>query len=90
MELIETNMDNETMIALCSLGICQSQNLQYLDLRNNIFDEKGLIALVKALKKHMTLKFLFLEDLKFSKKQASMLADFLGEENCKIEQLSLN
>ena len=43
-------------------------SLEYLDLRNNIFDEQGLIAIVKALKENMTIKYLFLEDLKFTKK----------------------
>ena len=64
-------------------------SLEYLDLRQNIFDEEGMVGLVNALKENMSIKHLFLESMTINNKQALVLADMLGEENCNIQQLEL-
>lgn len=52
--------------------------MEYLDLRHNIFDTEGLQALIKALEEINCIKHLYLESMRIDKKEAKMLAGFLG------------
>ena len=42
-------------------------SLEYLDLRQNIFDQEGMVGLVNALKENMSIKHLFLESMTINK-----------------------
>ena len=49
LELIDAGIDCDCMLELCN-GIKECTSLDYLDLRKNIFDSKGLAALILSLK----------------------------------------
>ena len=74
------------MLELCN-GIKECTSLEYLDLRKNIFDSKGLAALILSLKQHMRVKHLALEGMRFDHSEALMLADFLACDDCMIESI---
>ena len=61
------------MLELCK-GLRDSMSMDYLDLRQNIFDAKGLAALIQSLKEHMSVKHLALEGMRFDHAEAKMLA----------------
>ena len=41
-------------------------SLEFLDLRHNIFDSRGLAGTISALRESMSIKHLYLEDMKIS------------------------
>jgi Ran GTPase-activating protein (RanGAP) involved in mRNA processing and transport len=67
-------------------GISSSSSLEHLDLRRNIFDEKGLEDLLEALKAHMCIKNIIMEGTQIGMKEAQMLAHFFERPDCKIEE----
>lgn len=62
LHLIDAGIDCDTLLELCH-GLRESQSMEYLDLRHNIFDAKGLAELVRALGTHMSVRHLYLESL---------------------------
>jgi Ran GTPase-activating protein (RanGAP) involved in mRNA processing and transport len=62
LHLIDAGLDCDTLLEICS-GISETMSLEYLDLRQNIFDKAGLQGLIKALEKSMTIKHLYLESM---------------------------
>ena len=89
LHLIDAGIDCDTMLELCN-GLRDSSSMEYLDLRHNIFDAKGLAELIRALGQHMSVKHLYLESLPIDHSEARMLADFFAQDTCLIEELELN
>ena len=65
-------------------------SLEFLDLRHNIFDSKGLAGTISALRESMSIKHLYLEDMKISLSDAKLLAEFFLQNDCMLEELELN
>jgi hypothetical protein len=65
-------------------------SLEYLDLRHNIFDEEGLGELIKSLKENCSIKHLYLESMSIGENEALLLAEFIKQKDCRIEELELN
>ena len=74
------------MLELCK-GLKESMSIDYLDLRQNIFDRKGLATLIESLKEHMSVKHLALEGMSIDLDQAVMLADFIACDDCMLESI---
>lgn len=64
LHLIDTGIDSETLQEICK-GIAKSDSLEYLDLKQNIFDKKGIRCLIDAVSANMTVKHLYLEGVAF-------------------------
>ena len=45
LHLVDVGLDDDTLITVCK-GIAKSKSMEFLDLRHNIFDEKGLAVLI--------------------------------------------
>ena len=73
------------MLELCT-GLKESMSMDYLDLRQNIFDQKGLAALIQSLKEHMSVKHLALEGMRFDHAEAEMLARMKMEQERKKQE----
>lgn len=87
--LNDTGLGDTAMVTLCE-GISQSTDLRILDLRNNYFEEIGLGALIKSLKKIWTVTDLHLEGCKVESKEAELMASYLVDTRCKIKTISLH
>jgi len=72
LHLHDAGLDCETLLALCK-GLKDSMSLEYLDLRYNIFDDKGLAGLISSLRENMSIKSLYMESMKIDVKEAKML-----------------
>ena len=75
LHLVDSGLDCETLLEVCK-GVKESMSLEYLDLKHNIFDDKGLAGLIPALQENMSIKHLYLESMPISFNEAKRLANF--------------
>ena len=87
--LIDCGIGNRALKEIAK-GIKEAICLQYVDLRHNNFETEGLRALIDALKATMACKVLQIEGYYFKMEEAEMIASFLNEPNCVIEELDLH
>ena len=74
--LIDTGLDCDTLQEICK-GIKQSDALQYVDLKQNIFDKRGLRSLIDSLKANMCVKHLYLESVMIHFEEAKLLSAYI-------------
>ena len=87
--LIESGIGDYAMIELAK-GIKEAVCLEFVDLRHNHFESEGFVALVDALKCTMACKVLQLEGFHIHEEDALLLADFLTQPNCLLEEFDLH
>jgi Ran GTPase-activating protein (RanGAP) involved in mRNA processing and transport len=87
--LVDAGLDCDTLLEIAK-GLKQSMSLEFLDLRHNIFDSRGLAGTISALRESMSIKHLYLEDMKISLSDAKLLAEFFEQSDCMLEELELN
>ena len=71
-------------------GIEQHPSLKYLDLKNNIFEEEGLEALLVALNTTQSCETLYLSGFKITSFNGDVFANLLQANDCRINNLELN
>ena len=62
---MDAGLDCDTLLEI-SRGLKQSMSLEFLDLRHNIFDHKGLAGMIKSLRESMSVQHLYLEGMRIS------------------------
>jgi len=60
LHLIDVGLDSKGLIEI-SKGLKYCILLEHLDLRKNVFDQKGLEAIINALMETMSIRHLYLE-----------------------------
>jgi Ran GTPase-activating protein (RanGAP) involved in mRNA processing and transport len=65
LSLVDAGLDCDTLLEI-SRGLKQSMSLEFLDLRHNIFDHRGLAGTINALRESMSVKHLYLEGMRIS------------------------
>lgn len=90
LHLIDAGLDCDTLKEICK-GIDEKvHGLEYLDLKHNIFDKRGLNSLIKSLKASMNIKHLYLESMMIHEEEAMMLSEFIKQKDCQLEELEIN
>jgi Ran GTPase-activating protein (RanGAP) involved in mRNA processing and transport len=89
LHLVDTGLDCDTLLEICK-GVAKSKSMEFLDLRHNIFDDKGLAGLINAFEANMVIKHIYLEGMTINHDEAERLAKFFDRKDCMLEELELN
>lgn len=89
LHLIDAGIDCDTLEEICK-GIERSESLEYLDLKQNIFDCRGVKYLINAISENMSVKHLYLEGVAVHTDEAELIAQFIKQEDCMLEELEIN